>query len=74
MLRGVFNESPPRPKYESLWKVDQVLTMFKENGSLASLSLQDLTIKIAMLLVLTCPCRGADLAELDFNKYRCSTI
>ena len=26
---GVFNERPPRPKYESIWNVDQVLTMFK---------------------------------------------
>jgi len=32
-----------------------------------SWSLQDLTIKITMLLALTCPCRGTDLAELDLN-------
>ena len=30
MLKGVFNERPPRPKYESVWKVDQVLTMFRK--------------------------------------------
>ena len=50
---------------ESVWKVDQVLTMFREDSDSASLSLQDLTIKTAMLLVLTCPCRGEDLAALD---------
>ena len=68
MLKGVFNERPPRPKYESVWKVDQVLTMFREDGGSASLSLQDLTIKTAMLLVLTRPCRGADLAALDLSN------
>ena len=68
MLKGVFNERPPKPKYESVWKVDQVLTMFREDGGSASLSLQDLTIKKAMLLVLTRPCRGADLAALDLRN------
>ena len=44
--------------------------MFKEDGGSASLSLQNLTLKTAMLLELTRPCRGADLAELDFgNRY-----
>ena len=68
MLKGVFNERPPKPKYESVWKVDQVLTMFREDGGSASLSLQGLTIKKAMLLVLTRPCRGADLAALDLRN------
>ena len=68
MLKGVFNERPPRPKYESVWKVDQGLTMFREDGGSASLSLQDLTVKTAMLLVLTRTCRGADLAALDLRN------
>ena len=42
--------------------------MFREDGGSASLSLQDLTIKTAMLLVLTRPCRGADLAALDLRN------
>ena len=68
MLKAVFNERPPRPKYESVWKVDQVLSIFREDGGSASLSLQDLTIKTAMLLVLTRPCRDADLAALDLRN------
>ena len=68
MLKGVFNERPPRPKYESVWKVNQVLTMFREDGASASLSLQDLTVKTAMLLMLICPFRGADLAALDLRN------
>ena len=42
--------------------------MFREAGGSVSLSLQDLAIKTAMLLVLTRPCRGVDLAELDFRN------
>ena len=63
VLKGVFNERPPRPKYVSVWKVDQVLSMFKKDGDSASLLLQNLTIKTAMLLALTRPCREADLVE-----------
>ena len=25
MLKGAFNERPPRPKHESVWNVDQVV-------------------------------------------------
>ena len=45
-----------------------MLMMFKNDGHSTSLSLQDLTIKTAMLLALTRPCRGADLAELDLSN------
>ena len=39
--------------------------MFRSDG----LSIyQDLTIKTAMLLALTHPCRGTDLAVLDLNN------
>ena len=68
MLKGAFHERPPRPKYESIWKVDQVLAMFWKEGPSESLSLQSLTIKTATLLALTCPWRGADLAELDLSN------
>jgi len=67
MIKGIFNERPPWPKYDSVWKVEVVLSWFKDQGPTDSLSLQDLTIKTTMLLALTRPCRGADLAELDLN-------
>ena len=68
MLKGAFNERPPRPKYESIWQVDLVLTMFMKDGPSSTLSLQGLTVKTAMLLALTRPCRGADLAELNLSN------
>ena len=62
MMKGIFNERPPRPKYDAVWKVEVLRIKV-----LQTLSLQDLTIKTTMLLALTRPCRGADLAELDLN-------
>ena len=67
MMKGIFNERPPQPKYNAKWKVKVVLRLFKDQGPTDSLSLQDLTMKTTMLLALTRPCRGADLAELDLN-------
>ena len=67
MLKGAFNKRPPRPKYESVWNVDQVLMVFSD-GSSIYLLLQDLTIKTAMLLDITRPCRRVDLAALDLNN------
>ena len=26
MMKGIFNERPPRPKYDSVWKVETVLS------------------------------------------------
>ena len=68
LLKGAFNERPPRPKYHSVWDVDLVLNMFRRKGPSTSLPLEDLTIKTAMLFALTRPCRGADLAALDLNN------
>ena len=41
--------------------------MFRSKGPAPSVSLQDLALKAVMLLVLTRPCRGADLAALDLK-------
>jgi len=58
MLRGAFNQRPPRPKYKSVWEVDQVVSTFRSEDPSDSLPLQSLTIKTVMLMALSCPCRG----------------
>ena len=62
MLRGAFNQRLPKPKYKSIWNVDQVLSMFKNEGPSDS---QSLTIKTVMLMA---SFRGADLAVLDLSS------
>ena len=39
ILKGVFNKRPPRPKYNSVWDVNQVLAWLKSIGPSESLSL-----------------------------------
>ena len=41
-----------------------------ETGSNASLSLKQISLKLATLLALTCPKRVSSLAKLDINHYR----
>ena len=71
LLKGVFNSRPPQPRYEATWDVKIVLIWMENLRENADLSLQDLTIKLIMLLSLTRPARSSDLANLDirYRKY-----
>ena len=64
LLKGVFNERPPLPKYSSTWDVQVVLNYL---GCNSDLSQKLLTWKAAMLLALTRPSRSADLSMLDLK-------
>ena len=66
VLKGAFNERPPRPRYHSTWEVNLVLDMFRSESVPSSLTL--LTFRTVMLFALTRPCKGADLASLDLNN------
>ena len=67
LLKGVFNERPPLPKYSSTWDVQVVLNYLKALGCNSDLSQKLLTWKAAMLLALTRPSRSADLSMLDLK-------
>ena len=69
LLKGVFNQQPPKPRYEVTWDVTKVLNYIDSLGESDSLSLQVLTWKLAMILALTRPSRSADLVRLDL-RYR----
>ena len=72
LLKGVFHDRPPLPRYTATWKVDAVLTHLGSLGSNENLSLKQLTWKTTMLLALTRPSRSADLSNLDITgrQYR----
>ena len=65
LLKGAFNQRPPKPRYEVTWDVTKVLNYLDSLGESDSLSLQVLTWKWAMILALTRPSRSADLVMLD---------
>ena len=71
VMKGAFNLRPPQPRYETTWDVTKVLNYIESLGSSESLSLRDLSWKLAMLLALTRPSRSADLVKLDlrFRRY-----
>ena len=65
LMKGAFNQHPPKLQYEVTWDVAKVLDHIESLGSSDSLSLQNLTWKLAMILALTRPSRSADLVMLD---------
>ena len=68
LLKGVFHDRPPLPRYTATWKVDVVLGYLKSLGGNESLSLKHLTWKTTMLLALTRPSRSADLSNLSVTR------
>ena len=66
-LRGVFNDRPPMPRYSVTWDVDTVLTYLKNRPDNSTLTFQELTHKLAMLMALANADRCSDLAALDLS-------
>ena len=67
LMKGVFNDRPPLPRYTCTWNVQTVLSYISSWGSNDSLSLKQLSWKTAMLLALTRPSRSADLSQLNLS-------
>ena len=65
LMKGVFHDRPPLPRYTSTWNVQVVITYLESLGATESLDLKMLTWKTVMLLALTCPSRSADVSKLD---------
>jgi hypothetical protein len=67
LMRGVFNERAPIPKYTDTWDVDQVLTKIKSLGGNEEMTMKNLTLKLAMLMALTSACRGSELQKANLK-------
>ena len=64
-MKGVYHLRPPQPRYTGRWDVKQVLDFLKRKGDSESLSIKDLTLKLAMLLALLNADSASDLCALD---------
>ena len=64
-MKGIFELQPPKPKTSSTWSVGNVVNFLQEMGSVEILSLQDLSLKLAMLLALTSAARLHELISLE---------
>ena len=68
LLKGIFHDRPPLPRYTNTWNVQTVLNYLEGLGENQFLSLKVLTWKLTMLLALTRPSRSADLSQLDLGR------
>lgn len=64
-MKGVFNKSPPKPRYSSTWEVSLVTSLFEKWPINSNLELKRLSRKCAMLLALTSAKQQSDLHALD---------
>ena len=67
LLKGAFNECPPKPKYSGTWDVAKVLQYLSSLARNESLTLTLLTKKLAMLLTLVSAHRSSDLVRLSYH-------
>ena len=65
LLKGMFNNRPPKPSYSHTWEVRSVTSYLASLGSNKSLSVKQLSWKLTMLFSLTCPERVSAPAKLD---------
>lgn len=69
-LRGVFKLRPSTPRYAETWDVQLVLHQLRAMEPLCSLSLNELTLKLAMLMALTQAARVQTLRLLLLGDIR----
>ena len=64
LLKGIYNHVPPTPKYTGFWDVSTVIRYLSSLGQNESLSFNDLSLKLTMLLALSSFCRISELAAI----------
>ena len=67
LVKGVYEKNPPAPRYQKFWDVGRVFSMFKAWGKNKDLTLKDLTLKLAMLLLLVSSQRGQTILALNLE-------
>jgi len=69
-LKGTFNANPPKPRYISTWNPTQVLTFLQGWYPASDISLEKLTMKVAMLIMLVTGQRPQLLSHLNLNNMK----
>ena len=63
-MRSVYERNPPKPKYSWFWDVSEVFSNWPSNQNV---SLRNLSIKLAVLLLLTTGHRGQTIVALSLH-------
>lgn len=72
LFKGIHNSRPPQPRYVATWDVDMVTEYLKGLGENSSLTLKQLSQKLALLMALVEASRVSELQALDlrYRSYR----
>ena len=72
LLKGVYNQRPPMPRYSTTWDVGVVTKHIAAMGGNESLSLKQLSQKLVVLMALVAASRTSELKALDirFRTYK----
>ena len=77
LMKGIFQEKPPRPKYTEIWDVSIVLSYLQSLSPVNKLSLKELTLKLLVLILLVSGQRGQTVHLLSIDHivsvYNCYT-
>jgi integrase len=66
-IRSVYERRPPQPRYSRFWDVKVVFDLFKSWPKNSLLSLKDLSMKLAVLLLLVTGQRGQVIVALNIE-------
>lgn len=69
LFKGIHNLRPPQPRYVTTWDVDMVVEYCRSMGQNNTLSLKQLSQKLALLMALVEASRVSELQALDL-RYR----
>ncbi|KZS04664.1 Uncharacterized protein APZ42_032312, partial [Daphnia magna] len=72
LMKGIFLNKPPKPRYVATWNVDGALKFVSDLGDNANLSLLDLSKKLVFLLSLSTFARVSELASISRNSVQFS--
>ena len=67
LMKGIFQEKPPRPKYTEIWDVSIVLSHLRSLSPVDKLSLKELTLKLVVLILLVSGQRGRTVHLLSID-------
>jgi len=70
LLRSMYRMNPPRPRYSTMWKVDDLLNLFMNWPSNNVLELKLLTFKLVGLLALTTGQRAQTLNAISIDNIK----
>ncbi|PFX17394.1 TNF receptor-associated factor 4 [Stylophora pistillata] len=67
LMKGIFQEKPPRPKNTEIWNVSLVLEYLQSSSPVDKLSLKELTLKLVVIILLVSGQRGQTVHMLNID-------